>query len=75
MPKVGQVNTFCDEKGEQRRNTQARFFNIPTSAVAELEKKCLKLDKSIFKTQQPCTIEAINRYFWIALKVGRKMRF
>ena len=44
MPKVGQVNRFFEEKGEQRRNFQARFLNLPKSAVAELEIKCLNLD-------------------------------
>ena len=38
-PKVGQVNKFLEEKGDQTRNIQVRFrINLPTSAVLEEEK-------------------------------------
>ena len=49
MPKVGQVDRFFEEKGEQRRNFQARFLNLPKSAVAELEKNALILIKVFLK--------------------------
>ena len=44
-PKVGQVNQFLEEKGDQRRNIQVRFFflNLLTSAVLEEEKNALYL--------------------------------
>ena len=54
---------------------QDLFGNLPTSAVAALgKKKILQLDLRTFKTQQLCTIVAINRHMWIALKMGQKMR-
>ena len=39
-PKVGQVNKFLEEKGDQRRNIQVRFYlNLSTSAVLAEETK------------------------------------
>ena len=74
LPKVAQVYRFLKEKGEQSRNILERFvfFNLPKSAVAT-RKKYQKLDQSVFKTQQLCTIVAINRSMCIALKMGQKI--
>ena len=44
--KVGQVNKLLEEKGDQRRNIQVRFYiNLPTSAFLEEEKNAIYLYK------------------------------
>ena len=75
LPKVGQLNRFLEEKGEQSRNIQARFKKKYTNISSDRPgKKAVSLIKVFFKIQQLCTIVAINRSTWIALKMGQKMR-
>jgi hypothetical protein len=43
-PKVGQVNKFLEEKVDQRRNIQVRFYlNLSTSAVLAEKKNAIYL--------------------------------
>ena len=58
-------------KKEYSGNILHKFTNISSFKGG---KKCYLLVSSIFKTQQPCIIGAINWYTWIALKMGQKMR-